>query len=120
MFRTGNGIERAVIEPIDPWHGGTVVKTHHKLGMENHSPRPADHHPHKIGAVCRRHEIDNRRTAGLSLEFGFEHEGAGTIPPTDAKRRMLWSNEPPAITGCPEQGGKAGSRVETGPAQPID
>jgi hypothetical protein len=37
-LRTGNGIERAVIEPIDPWHGGTVVKTHHKLSLKGHSP----------------------------------------------------------------------------------
>src|SRR5262249_3106245 len=86
-----------------------IVEAHHELGIEIHSPRPADDNPHKIGAVRRRHEIDNRRAAGLSLEFGFEHEGAGTILPSDAKRRMLWSNEPPAIIRCPEQGGKAGS-----------
>src|SRR5215467_2506183 len=33
---------------------------------------------------------------------------------------MLWSNEPPAVIGFPEQGGKTRSRIETGPAQPID
>jgi hypothetical protein len=52
--------------------------------------------------------------------FSFEDEGAGTIAPSDAERRKLWSDEPPAVIGYPEQGGKAGSRVETGPAQPID
>src|SRR5262249_40617085 len=54
------------------------------------------------------------------LKFGFEDEGAGTIAPCHAERRMVWSNEPPAVVGFPEQGGKARGRIETGPAQPID
>ncbi len=102
-LRTGNRVDRASIESIDPWHGRPVVKTHHKLTTKNHSPRPANHNPHKIGAVCRRHEIDNHRAAGLSLKFGFEDEGAGMISPSHAQRRMLWSNEPPAVVRRPEQ-----------------
>jgi len=54
------------------------------------------------------------------LEFGFEDEGAGTIAPRHAERRMLWSHQPAAVIGFPEQGGKARGRIETGPAQPID
>src|SRR6516165_7389542 len=73
-----------------------------------------------MGAVGRRHEIDDRRTASLSLEFGFEDQCAGTISPPHGERRILWSDEPSAVVGCPEQGGKARSRIETGPAQPVD
>ena len=119
-LRAGNRVDRASIESIDPWHGRPVVKTHHKFSTKNHSPRLANHNPHKIGAVCRRHEIDNHRAAGPNLKFGFEDERAGTISPSHAQRRMLWSNEPPAVVRRPEQGSKARSRIETGPAQPID
>ena len=33
---------------------------------------------------------------------------------------MLRRNEPTAVLSCPEQGGKAGRRIETWPAQPVD
>ena len=33
-LRTGNRVDRASIESIDPWHGRPVVKTHHKLSTK--------------------------------------------------------------------------------------
>ena len=83
-LRADNRVDRAIVESADPWHGCPVIETHHKLGTKNHSPRPTNHDPHKIGAVCRRHEIDNGCRAGLSLKFGFEDEGAGAISPSHA------------------------------------
>ena len=98
----------------------SIVEPQHELSLEDHSPRPNHHDRHQIGAVCRRHEIDDRRTACLSLEFGFEDECAGTISPSHGERRVRRSDEPSTVVGCPEQGGKARSGIETGPAQSVD
>ena len=119
-LRAGNRADRAVIEPVDPWHGRPVVEAHHQLSLKIHAPRSADHDPHKIGTVARRHEIDHRCGSGLGLEFGFEDQRAGTIAPCGTERWILRGNKPTPIVGFPEQGGKARSRIETGPAQPID
>ena len=119
-LRTGNRIECPVIESVDPRHSRAVVEAHHKLVTKNHPPRPPSHDPHKVPGLCGRHEIDDCRTARLCFEFGFEDEGAGTVAPSHAERRALWSDEPSAVVGFPEQSCKARSRVETGPAQPID
>src|SRR5260370_23949225 len=73
-----------------------------------------------MGAVGRRHEIDYRRRAGLSLEFGFEDQRARTIAPCRADRWILGGDKPTPIIGFPEQGSKAGSRIKPRPAQPID
>ena len=67
-----------------------------------------------------RHEIDNSRRAGFGLELGFEDEGAGAISPSCGERRLLWSNEPPAIVDCSDQADKASGRIEPQPAQSID
>src|SRR5262249_33596061 len=96
-LRTGNRADRGLVESIDPWHGPSVVETRRKLGLKSDAPRLADHNPHEIGAVRGRHEIDNRCATGLGLEFGFEDEGSETIAARRAERRMLWSNEPPAV-----------------------
>jgi hypothetical protein len=68
----------------------------------------------------RRHEIDHRRRAGLGPEFGFKDPRAGTIAPARGELWIFWSNEPTPILSFTEQGGKARSRIETRPAQPID
>jgi hypothetical protein len=117
---TGNRVNGTVCESVDPGHGRPVIKTHHKLSMKDHAPGPPAHNAHEIGAVCWRHEVDNRRTASLSLKLGFEDERAGTIPPSHAEWRTLWSNQPAAVVGRSKQSGKARGRVETGPAQTID
>ena len=70
-LRTGNPVDGAVVEPVDPWVGRAVVEARHKLGVKSHLARPTHHDPHKIGAVRRRHEIDDCGTAGLGFEFGF-------------------------------------------------
>ena len=88
-LRTGNRVDRAVIEPVDPWNGRSVVEAHHELSMKSHTPGPTDHDPDKIGAVGRRHEIDNRRTTGLSLKFGLEDERARTITSTYVENRIV-------------------------------
>jgi hypothetical protein len=54
------------------------------------------------------------------LEFGFEDQRTGTITPAHVEPRLLRRNEPAAVLGRPEQGGKAGGRIETWPAQPVD
>ena len=28
-LRSGNRVDRPIIEPVDPWHGGPVVEAHH-------------------------------------------------------------------------------------------
>jgi hypothetical protein len=99
-LRADNRVDRAIAGSADPWHGCPVVETHYQLGLKSHSPGLPHHDPHKIGAVCRRHEIDNGCRAGVGLEFGFEDEGAGKISPSCGMRRMLWSNEPATIVGC--------------------
>src|SRR5207247_9969643 len=94
-LRTGNRIERPVIESVDPWHDRPIVEAHHELGTKIHPPRPADHDPHEIRAVRREHEVDNGRTTRVGLEFGFEDAGAGTIAAACTAGRILWS-EPAA------------------------
>jgi hypothetical protein len=76
--------------------------------------------PHKIGAVERGHEIDNRRTAGLGFKFSFEDERSRAIAPADAENRVFRRNEPASVFCCPEQAGKARGRIKTRPTQPID
>src|SRR5205085_2791444 len=93
-LRTGDCADRSVLETVDPWHGGPVVETHHKLGLKNYSPGKTNHDPHQIGAVCRRHEVDNCGATGLGLKFGFEDEGAGAIMPTNHENRLLRSKQP--------------------------
>src|SRR3984893_8866086 len=73
-----------------------------------------------MGAVGRWHEIDHRRRAGVGLEFGFEHQRAGTIAPFRAEYWILWGNEPAPVVSVPEQGGKARSRIKARPTQPVD
>jgi hypothetical protein len=119
-LRTGNRTECAVVQPADPRHRRPIVEPRHELGAKNHPPRPPGHDPHKIPALCRKHEIDHCRTAGVGFEVGFEDEGAGTIRAAHAAGRVLRGNEPSAVVWCPEQGGKAGSRIETRPAEPVD
>jgi hypothetical protein len=73
-----------------------------------------------VCGVSRRHEVDDRGDTGLGLEFGFEDESAGAIPPPDRERRRPGRNQPPAVFGRAEKSGKAGRRIEARPAQPID
>src|SRR5215471_15940981 len=54
-------VDRILIETVDPWHSCPIVETQHELGLKNYSPRPTRHNPHKIRAICRRHEIDKHR-----------------------------------------------------------
>ena len=119
-LRTGNRVDCAIIEPVDPRYSGPVVEAHHELSMELYTPGSPDHNPHEVGTVCGPHEIDDRRTAGFSLELSFDNESAGTIMPFHVARRMRWGNKPTTIFGCPQESGKARSRIKTGPAQPID
>src|SRR5262249_45273530 len=63
---------------------------------------------------------DHRRRAGFGLKFGFEDQRAGTIAAFRTKGRVLWGDEPAPVVGFTEQRGKAGGRVETWPAQPVD
>ena len=88
-LRSSDGVDRVVLETVYPWHGSPIVETHHELSLENHFARATGDDPHKVGAVCRRHKVDDHRTAGISLEFGFEDEGAGAITPIYADRRMF-------------------------------
>ena len=97
-----NRVDRAVVKPVDPWHRRPIVEAHHKLCLKSHSPRPTRNNPHEIGTICRGHEIDNRRTASLSLEFGFKDEGAGTVAPSHAEGCIFRRNEPAAVFGFPE------------------
>jgi hypothetical protein len=99
---------------------GPVVEAHHKFRLENNPARPASHGPHQIGTVRRNHEINHRRAASLGLELGFEDQGAGTVASLDAEQRILGCKKPPAVIGVSQQRGKASSRIEAGPAQPID
>jgi hypothetical protein len=119
-LRTGNRVDRAVVEPVDPWNDRSVIKAHHELSTKSHTPGLTDHDPDQIGAVGRWHEIDNRRTARLSLKFGLEDQRARTITPTYIENRMFRCNEPSSVFSRSEQAGEARCRVETGPAQPID
>ena len=119
-LRAGNRVDRPVIEPVDPWHGRPVVEAHHQLSLKIHSPRSTDHDPHKMRAVGRRHEIDYRRRAGLSLEFGFEDQGARTIAPSRAERWILWGDKPTPIIGCSRAGRQSRQPNQTRPAQPVD
>ena len=88
--------------------------------MELDATGPPDYNPREIGTVCGSHEIDDRRTAGFSLELGFENESAGTITAFHIKRRMRGGNEPTPIFGCSKEGGKARGQIKTGPTQPVD
>src|SRR5262245_3049159 len=74
----------------------------------------------KKRAVSQCHEIHDRGTAALGLEFGLEDQRAGPITPTDRNKRLFWSNQPPAGFSAPEQGSEACGRIETRPAKPID
>src|SRR5205823_2266856 len=38
-LRTGNRIDRAVIEPVDPWHARSVTEASHELGLKNDAAR---------------------------------------------------------------------------------
>ena len=113
---TSNRVDRAIIEPVHPWNDRTVIKAHHELGMKSYLPGSTDHDPDQIGAVGRGHEIDNRRTACLSLKFSLQDQSARTVTPTYIENRMCGCNEPSSIVRRSEQAGKAGSRVETRPA----
>src|SRR5262245_54494774 len=73
-----------------------------------------------MGAVSRRHEIDDDRTAALCLKLGLKDESPWPVAPPCAELRRSRRNEPAPVLGRPEQGGKARGRVETGPAQPVD
>src|SRR5262249_46308069 len=77
----GNRVDRAVIEPVDPWHGRPVIEAHHEFSLKSDASRSAEHDPHKIAAFGRSQEIDHRRGAGLGLEIGFEHQRPWTIAP---------------------------------------
>src|SRR4029077_15800804 len=88
--------------------------------MKGHTPGPTDHDPDQIGAVGRWHEIDHRRTARLSLKFSLEDQRAGAIAPTYINNRLFRGDDPSSIISRSKQTSKARSRVETGPAQPID
>jgi len=76
--------------------------------------------PHEVGAICRRHEVDDGGTATLGLKLGFEDKRAGAVMPTDCESRLARSKQPTAVLGCPKQSGEACSRIEAWPAQPID
>jgi len=115
-LRTSNRADRAVIEPVDPWNDRSVTKAHHELSTKSHTPGETDHDPDQIGAIGGRHEIDNRRTARLSLKFGLEDQRARMITAAHIENRLVRCNEPSSIFSCAEQARKAGSRVETRPA----
>src|SRR5262249_42769043 len=105
---------------VDPWYGRTVVKTNHEFSLKNHPARATDDNAHQVGAVCRRHEIDDRRAAGISFEVGFKDEGTKAVTPIYADRRELWSDEPSTVLSRPKESGKARGRVEARPAQPVN
>ncbi len=90
--RTGNRVDAASGQAADPRDGCPIVETRHKLTTKIHLPGPTHHNAHKIGSIFQRHEVDNCRAAGLGLKFGFEDEGAGTIPPPRCERRLFRSN----------------------------
>jgi hypothetical protein len=69
-----------------------------------------------MGAVRRKHEIDNGRLAAIGLKFGFENKGAWAIASIDSERRARRRDEPAPVVCGPEQGGKARGRIETRPA----
>jgi hypothetical protein len=60
-----------------------------------------------MSAARRRHEIDHRRAAAFSLEFGFEDEGAGMISPSRCRRRVFWGNKPAPVIGVPPSQARA-------------
>ena len=87
----------------------SVIKAHHELSSKSHMAGPTDHDPDQIGAVGRWHEINNRRTACISLKFGLEDQRARTITPTYMENRMFRCNEPSSMFGSSKQAGKARS-----------
>src|SRR5262245_66402860 len=73
-----------------------------------------------MGTVSGRHEVNDSRSTSLGFELSFEDERARTIASAHAQQRSARRNQPAAILGACKQGGKARSRIEPRPAQPVD
>src|SRR5262249_30779389 len=68
----------------------------------------------KMRAVSQCHEIHDRGTAALGLEFGLEDQRAGPITPTDRNKRLFWSNQPPAGFSAPSRAAKHAAESKRG------
>ena len=116
-----NRRKAAIRQSTNPRHAGAVVEPDHEFGLEIQASALASDDPYQLGgAVARRHEIDQRRFPLGCLEFGLEHERAIAVAPADTRRRVGRCDLPSPVVRRPEQGGKAGGRVKSRPAQPVN
>ena len=111
---TGGRADRPVIETSDPGDRRSIVEPRDVLGAKVHAPGSTHDDAHEVGAICRRHEIENCGAARLGLKFGLEDQCARTVLAFHVERSKGRSDKPSAILGRPEQRGEARRGIETG------
>jgi hypothetical protein len=119
-LRSGDGAQDSVIEPRNPGNGGTVIESDDELATHLHLPLEARNDAHDIGGFPSWwHEVDEEDASFTRRENGLEDQSVGAIAPRDLCC-LLGSNNPPPVFRPAEQRGKAGIRIESRKAKPID
>ena len=107
--------------PPHPRHDRAVVEPDHELGAHRDFPADALDQTHDVRIeAARGHAVGEAHDAGCGLELGFEHQRAVAVPPSRLLHRLARRDQPAAVLGRAEQGGKAGPRIETGQTEPVD
>src|SRR3546814_10951105 len=93
---------------FDPGHGAAVVETDHKIHVERDASLYADHNARNAGvAGGRRHKVDKRGRAFISVESGFQNKRTVVITALDATHTPGRLESPETIFSTDEvRGGK--------------
>ena len=66
------------------------------------------------------HAVHHPNDALRGVEVGLEHEGLAPVAATNPVVSAGRSDLPEPVLLIPQQGGEAGSRIETGETEPVD
>ena len=72
------------------------------------------------GIVARPHEVDQFDDPLFGLERSDKDERSIEVFPSNLNSRFFWRDKPSSVLRTPQERCKTGTRVEPGPAQPID
>ena len=100
---------------------GAVLEADKHFGHHFHLPRQTLHPAEHTGAVVpRRHEVSYAHKSLRSVPFLDQDQGPLLVMAPLGCSRPLGGEQPSAVVGSSQEGGKAGGRVEAGHAQPIE
>src|SRR5580704_18473733 len=109
--------------PPDPWYEMAVVKSEHGLHLHRYRAARSDHHPDHVQLIAplsNRHEIDQRRHAGIGSKLGLQNQRLVALAPAYAMRFVLGRNQPTAIVDVAQPIGETATGIKTARAQQVD